>query len=94
MNAMIDRTQSHTVWLSPPQRGAVTIAQRFSAGKSCNALISPVGTAETAHFSFSRPYGTDSMSTLDPGTEVPGYCHCVPLGRDFAKTAPGSGESA
>ncbi len=65
--------------LSPPQRGGMTIARHFSAGNRRAMMISPVGTAEI--FGFSRPYGTHRCDMGRPGTEVPGYYHCVPPGR-------------
>ena len=35
---------------------------------------------------FSRPYGTLNALGAIPGTEVPGYCHGVPLGRRGSDT--------
>jgi hypothetical protein len=57
------------------------------------SLHGSVPRAETAFVRFSRPYGTDQLIARFPGTEVPGYYHGVPLGRDFIMTALGVGRN-
>jgi hypothetical protein len=49
-------------------------------------LLSPGGTAEVQH--FSRPSRTVVIVNAIPGTEVPGYFHGVPLGRESRRSGP------
>ncbi len=67
---------------SRPGRDGVRMARHFSAGKyPQNNDLSPIGTAEFFTDSV-VPAGTFCcLISLIPGTEVPGYSHCIPPGR-------------
>ena len=56
------------------------IARHFSAGTS--AYFAQSHRDDRNADGFSRPCGTVVIANPFPGTEVPGYSHGVPLGRE------------